>query len=239
MRLRDVTFATWLRSHRDKDPAERWLRELYPWPVLAQVECDAKSIGRIQSIFYDGAAYEVSLKSVRWQPEHGTFKYRVLVESDGLGWHSRSFADEFAMCGAPDGTFVTVFHTKKEEPLEKIARAFFGRRWGDIKDGSFRTLAVSRFLAASIAGQVAEEAFPEIGLTHYPERAAPRRHSSDARWRKPPLDRLSLLLGGCARVGASERWERVESRRPLLCGHQISVQNRPALGMRGVVNRST
>ena len=168
MRLRYVTFATWLRSHGEKDPDERWLRELYPWPVLAQVDCDAKSVGRTQRIAYDGADYEVTLVSVRWQPQLGTFKYRLLVESDGLGWHSRSFSDEFDMCGTPDGAFVTLFHTKKEEPLEKIAKAFFGRRWGNIKADWFRTLAVSRFLAASIVGQVAEQAFPDVALTHYP-----------------------------------------------------------------------
>jgi hypothetical protein len=91
------------------------------------------------------------------------------VESNGLGWDARSFADEFDMCGAPDGSFVTLFHTKKEEPLEKIARTFFKRRWDDLNEDTFRTLATSRFLAASIAGQVAEEAFQSFSLTHYPQ----------------------------------------------------------------------
>jgi hypothetical protein len=129
VQLRDVSFATWLRSHGEKHPEERWLRELYPWPVLAQVDCDAERVGRMQRIGYDGADYEVTLVSVRWQPQHGTFKYRLLVESYGLGWNSRSFSDEFDMCGSPDGTFVTLFHITKHEPLEKIAQAFFGRRW--------------------------------------------------------------------------------------------------------------
>ncbi|MDA1055212.1 MAG: hypothetical protein O3C40_32725 [Planctomycetota bacterium] len=169
MPLRNVTFANWLRSHGQKDPEERWLRELYPWPVLAQVECAATHVGRAQRIVYDGVEYEVTLKSVRFQPKHDTWKYRLLVESDGLGWHSRSFSDEFDMCGAPDGSFVTLFHAKTEEPLEKIARAFFGRRWGDLSTDSFKTLAVSRFLAASIVGQVAEKAFQAVPLTHYPE----------------------------------------------------------------------
>ncbi|MCX7022839.1 MAG: hypothetical protein NTW26_11335 [bacterium] len=169
MRLRNVTFANWLRNHDQKDPKERWLRELYPWPVLAQVECDANEVGRVQRITYDDVEYDVTLKSVRWQPKHGTYRYRLLVESDGLGWHSRSFSDEFDMCGAPGGTFVTLFHTKKEEPLEKIARAFFGRRWDDLRTDSFKSLAVSRFLAASIVGQVAEQAFQGVALTHYPE----------------------------------------------------------------------
>ena len=56
MRLRDVTFAAWLRSHGEKDPEERWLRELYPWPVLAQVDCDAKNVGvsYLEAILEDG-----------------------------------------------------------------------------------------------------------------------------------------------------------------------------------------
>jgi hypothetical protein len=169
LRLRNVTFANWLQSHGQKDPDERWLRELYPWPVLAQVECDEPHVGRPQRIVYGDVEYEVTLKSVHLQPKHGTYKYRLLVESNGLGWHSRSFSDEFDMCGAPDGSFVTLFHAKTEEPLEKIARAFFGRRWADLSTDSFKTLAVSRFLAASIVGQVAEEAFQTVPLTHYPE----------------------------------------------------------------------
>ncbi len=168
MRLRDVTFDRWLRSHGEKAAEERWLRELYPWPVLAQVDCDAKNVGRAQRIAYDGAHYDVTLVSARWQPPRGTFKYRLRVESDGLGWHSRSFSDEFDMCGTPDGAFVTLFHTKKEEPLEKIAKAFFGRRWDSLGAYSFKSLAVSRFLAASIVAQLVEQAFRDVALTHYP-----------------------------------------------------------------------
>ena len=168
MQLRNVTFNTWLQTHGEKSPRERWLRELYPWPVLAQVECDSDYVNRTQRIYYDDILYEVTLKSVWWQPNHGTFRYRLRVESDGLGWHSRSFSDEFDMCGTPDGAFVTLFHTKKEEPLEKIARAFFGRRWRALTDHSFRSLAVSRFLAASIVAQVVEQAFVDVALTHYP-----------------------------------------------------------------------
>lgn len=169
MRLRNVTFATWLCSHGQKDVHERWLRELYPWPVLAQVECDAAQVGQPQRIVYDGVEFEITLKSVRFQPNHGTYRYRLFVESNGLGWHSRSYADEFDMCGAPDGSFVTLFHAKKEEPLEKIAKAFFKRRWTDLSPAAFKTLVVSRFLAASIAGEVAEEAFQAFSLTHYPQ----------------------------------------------------------------------
>jgi hypothetical protein len=168
VRLRDVTFDTWLQSHGEKDPEERWLRELYPWPVLAQVDCDAKHVARTQRIAYDGADYDVTLVSMQWQPQHETFKYRLRVESDGLGWHSRSFSDEFDLCGTPDGAFVTLFHTKREEPLEKIAKEFFGRRWGNLSAHSFKSLAVSRFLAASIVAQVVEQAFRDVPLTHYP-----------------------------------------------------------------------
>ncbi len=187
MRLRDVTFAKWLRSHGQKDAHERWLRELYPWPVLAQVECDAAQVDRPQRIVYDGAEFEVTLKSIRFQPSHGTYRYRLFVESDGLGWHSRSYADEFDICGAPDGSFVTLFHAKKEEPLEKIASAFFNRRWTDLSPSAFKTLVVSRFLAASIAGEVAGEAFQAFSLKHYPQArligaAVPMLASGDDLW---------------------------------------------------------
>ena len=187
MRLRNVTFAKWLCSHGQKDAHERWLRELYPWPVLAQVECDAAQVDQPQRIVYDGVEFEVTLKSIRFQPKHGTYRYRLFLESNGLGWHSRSYADEFDMCGAPDGSFVTLFHAKKEEPLEKIAKAFFKRRWTDLSPAAFQTLAVSRFLAASIAGEVAEEAFQAFSLTDYPQArligaAAPMLASGDDLW---------------------------------------------------------
>lgn len=100
---------------------ERWLRELYPWPVLAQVECGKELRSVRQRIRYDGAVYEATLRDVEWQPRHGTFRYRVFVESEGLGWHSRPFADEYDMCGTPDGRFVTLFHRRKKEPLERVA----------------------------------------------------------------------------------------------------------------------
>ena len=145
------------------------MRELYPWPVLAQVDCDAKNVGRTQRIAFEGTHYEVTLESAQWQPPPlGTFRYRLRVESDGLGWHARSFSDEFDMCGTSEGAFVTLFHAKRKEPLEKIARAFFGRRWNSLGAQPFRSLAVSRFLAASIVGQVVEQAFPDPALSHYP-----------------------------------------------------------------------
>ena len=163
-----MTFDRWLLSHGGKDIEERWLRELYPWPVLAQVDCDEEYVGRTQRISYDGANYDVTLLWVRWQQTHGTFRHRVRVESDGLGWHARSFSDEFDLCGTSDGAFVTLFHTKKPEPLEKIAKAFFCRRWSNLNAHSFKNLSVSRFLAASIVGEVVEQAFQDSGLTHYP-----------------------------------------------------------------------
>ncbi len=168
MRLRGVSFSSWLRSHAGKKREERWLRELYPWPVLAQVECDKEQRGVPQRIRYGGARYEATLRRVEWQPTHGTFRYRVFVESEGLGWHSRPFADEYDMCGTPDGRFVTLFHRKKKEPLERVARAFFSRRWSDLSRQDFRSLAVSRFLAASIVCQVAERAYRHMRLTDYP-----------------------------------------------------------------------
>lgn len=169
MRLNNVTFTNWLRSHGHKQPEERWLRELYPWPVLAQVDCDAAGIGRTQHILYSGVAYDVTLRSVLWQPQHGTFRYRVRVECEGLGWHARSLSDVYDLCGAPDGSFVTLFHSATEEPLERVARAFFQRRWADLDADSFRSLAVSRFLSACLVTEVAGRAFSGHELTHYPE----------------------------------------------------------------------
>lgn len=171
MRLRGVSFANWLRrpSHADKDPDERWLRELYPWPVLAQVDCGESQVGIPQLIRHDGASYEATIQFARWQPRHGTFKYRVLIESDGLGWHSRAFSDRYDMCGMPDGRFVTVFHTSKKEPLERIARSFFGRRWEELRRRDFRSLAVSRFLAASLVSQLGQQAYGRgRRLEHHP-----------------------------------------------------------------------
>ena len=169
MRLRNVSFENWLRSHHHKVPSEKWLRELYPWPVLAEVDCDRAHVGKLQRITHDGIDFEITLKSVKFQPTHGTYRYRLFVESSGLGWHARSYADELDICGTPEGLFVTLFHTKKEEPLERIARAFFMKRWDVLNPDDFRTLAVSRFLAASIAGQVAEKAIRSFPLTHYPD----------------------------------------------------------------------
>ena len=39
---------SWLRSHGQKAPEERWLRELYPWPVWLRWGCDPQNIGRTQ-----------------------------------------------------------------------------------------------------------------------------------------------------------------------------------------------
>jgi hypothetical protein len=168
VKIRNVSFDVWLRSHGGKTAEERWLRELYPWPVLARVEYDPKKIGHIQKIQYDQVDYDVTLMLVRWQPRQETFRYRIRVDSEGLGWHARSFSDEFDLCAGPDGNFVTLFHSKTEEPLEKIARAFFGRRWGNLRPELFQSLAVSRFLAASIVAHIVECAFSGIELTHYP-----------------------------------------------------------------------
>jgi len=85
-------------------------------------------------------------------------------KSEGLGWHSRSFSDEYDVCYAADGAFVTLFHARKEEALEIIAKAFFNRRWDRLNTGSFKSLAASRFLAASIVSQAAEEAFTEFSI---------------------------------------------------------------------------
>lgn len=170
MRLKGVSFENWLGSHTHKDPEERWLRELYPWPVFAQIECSEEHVDVVQRIEHDGARYDATIQWVRWQPSRGTFRYRVLIESEGLGWHSRAFSDLFDICGTDDGSFVTLFHTKKREPLERIARAFFARRWSNLRPREFKSLAVSRFLAASIVSQVIERAYSgNRELSHHPQ----------------------------------------------------------------------
>lgn len=168
MKLCNVSFATWLSTHRHKDPQERWLRELYPWPVFAQVDCAPELIGVVQKLTHDEQEFEVTLKSIQWQESHGTFRYRMYVETAGLGWHGRALSDTYDLCAAPDGRFVTLFHTKKKEPLEKIARAFFARRWSDISQDEFRSLTVSRFLTASLISGIIEKSNRYRGLQHYP-----------------------------------------------------------------------
>ena len=169
MKLQNVSFAKWLSSHAHKDPQERWLRELYPWPIFAQVDCDPDLIGAVQKLAHDGQKFEVTLRSAQWQEGHGTYRYRMYVESDGLGWHGRALSDTYDLCGAPDGSFVTLFHTKKKEPLEKIARAFFARRWNCISQNEFRSLSVSRFLTATLLSGMVEQSRRYGHLQHYPK----------------------------------------------------------------------
>lgn len=168
MKLKNVSFTKWLSSHEHKDPQERWLRELYPWPIFAQVDCDPELIGAVQELAHDGQKFEVTLKSAQWQEDRGTYRYRMYVESDGLGWHGRALSDTYDLCGAPDGSFVTLFHTKKKEPLEKIARAFFSRRWNNISQNEFRSLSVSRFLTATLLSEMVEQSRRYGHLQHYP-----------------------------------------------------------------------
>jgi hypothetical protein len=187
MRLNDVSFRAWLRTHSHKPAEERWLRELYPWPVLAQVDVGQDMIDRVQRVVHDEVAYEVTLGSIKWQSSHGTFRYRLTVESPGLGWHARSFSDTYDMCGGPDGQFVTLFNRRNREPLERIARAFFAQRWNDIDAKEIRSLAASRYLGACIASEVAREAYEDANLVHYPASrvsggAAPMLALDDTLW---------------------------------------------------------
>src|SRR5260370_23273908 len=186
VRLRNVTFSNWVRSHSDKHHKERWLREWSPGPILAKVDCDPSCIGQSQPIPYDGVDFDVTLKSVQFQVARGTYRYRLFVESSGLGWHARSYSDEYDMCGSSDGNFVTVFHNKKEEPLEKIAKAFFSRQWNKLNPKTIKTLTVSRFLAATIAGEVAQLSYPKTALVHYPLArlfgAAPMLAEGESMW---------------------------------------------------------
>ncbi len=168
MQIRNISFDSWLRSHQHKKPKERWLRELYPWPVFGKIACGKSWIDVPQSIVHDGVVYVATLRSAKWQPSHGTYRYRLHLLSKGLGWHARSFDDKFDLCATRDGQFVTLFHCNKQEPLERIARAFFSRRWDLLKSLEYRSLAVSRFLAASLGVEVALRVYEDTPLTHYP-----------------------------------------------------------------------
>ena len=134
MKLRNVNFDTWLRSHSNKEPKERWLRELYPWPVFAQVEYDEAFRDRPQRISHDGVDYDVTLKSVHWQ-QRGTYQYRLRVESDGLGWHSRAFADDFALCASPDGAFRNSVPYKEGRTTRKDRQTILQPTLGELKHG--------------------------------------------------------------------------------------------------------
>lgn len=168
MKLKGVTFDNWIRSHGGKDRTERWLRELYPWPVIAQIEFGEEYLHARQIVNHDHASYEIILQDLEWQRSRRTFKYRVYVESDGLGWHSRPYSDTYDVCATKDARFLTIFHTKKKEPLERVARSFYARRWADLSATHFKSLAVSRFLAASIVSRVAESVYRDLELSYYP-----------------------------------------------------------------------
>lgn len=63
---------------------------------------------------------------------------------------------------------MTLFHAKRYERLEKIARAFFGRRWEAIDPEVAQTLAVSRFLSAALVATMLEDAFGRDKLSYHP-----------------------------------------------------------------------
>jgi hypothetical protein len=111
MKLLDLTFDRWAASHRAKPARERWLRELYPWPVLAEVDYGEAMVGRHQRLWHQGVTYEVTVTDVRWQPGRGTFRYRIRIACDGPGWNAGSRDDPFYVCARPDGSFVTLFDT--------------------------------------------------------------------------------------------------------------------------------
>ena len=169
MKLTNLNFKTWLASpsHKSKFNEERWLRELYPWPVLAEVEFDSENIDIPQKITYDDVEHFVTLHSIRLQ-NRGTYRCRLEVDSEGFGWHARSWSDRFDVCYSPEGDFVTLFHVKNKEPLEKIAKAFFQGRFEDMERHDYKRLGVSRFLSACLVTDVALASFPENELEHYP-----------------------------------------------------------------------
>lgn len=168
MKLRDVTFERWMASHPEKPARERWLRELYPWPVIAEIDYAEDLVGSHQYVRHDGVDYDVMLTDVRWQPERGTFRFAIRIVCDGLGWNARSFDDPFHVCARPDGSFVTLFHANKYERLEKVARAFFDRRWEAIDPEVAQTLAVSRFLSAALVSTMLEDAYGRDNLSYHP-----------------------------------------------------------------------
>lgn len=113
MKLHDVSFDRWITGHPHKPSRDRWQRELFPWPVIAEVDYSEGMVGRHQHLWHDGVAYEVTLTRIRWQPARGTFRYVVRIACDGQGWSARSLDDPFCVCARPDGSFVTLFHASK------------------------------------------------------------------------------------------------------------------------------
>ena len=63
-----------------------------------------------------------------------SLRWSQLYSHSAVGSH-----DRYDMCGRSDGKFVTLFHTRKREPLERIARAFFARRWSDLDPAKFKS----------------------------------------------------------------------------------------------------
>jgi hypothetical protein len=173
LKVLKVSYANWAANHPKKAHDEKWRRELYPWPVLDQVECESKNINCTRIIVHDDVAYHVTLKSKIWKTEHKTYNYTIFVESDGINWQSRPYSDEFVLCKERDGSFRTLFHSARngEEPLERIADAFFNRRFKQFNSKSFKQLSVSRFLAASIVRAVLTKYYEDINgvkLIDYP-----------------------------------------------------------------------
>jgi hypothetical protein len=174
MKLRDVTFERWIATsaHAGKPSRERWRRELYPWPVIADVDYSEDLVGIPQHIRHDGADYLVTLRGTRYQPDRGTWVYSIHVACDGLGWNARSYDDPFSVLASPDGRFVTLFR-RGNDPLEKLGRAFFARRWEAVDAALAQTLSASRYLSAALIGEMLEDAYghrellsPTSSLTH-------------------------------------------------------------------------
>lgn len=168
MKLYGLTFENWLMSHTRKSQDERWLRELYPWPVFAKVDFDRNLMNVVQKICHDDVEYRVTIETMRWQPEHGTSKFAVLVQSEGLGWHSRAFDDRYYVCARPDGEFVTLFHSDGTEPLERVARRFFGRQWDALDPEKVSSLSTSRFLSACLVSRMADRIYEQAGAQQKP-----------------------------------------------------------------------
>jgi hypothetical protein len=85
MKLRDVTFERWVATseHSGKPSRERWRRELYPWPVIADVDYSSDLVGIPQYIRHDGADYLVALTET---PVPAEERHLGLFDPRGLRW---------------------------------------------------------------------------------------------------------------------------------------------------------
>ena len=131
---------------------------------------DAKHLGRAQRIIYDGVEYHVTLKSVRWQPRQRHLQVSAAGGVGGSRDGTRARGVMSSTCAVlPTGPLSPCSTRGKRSHSRRSPKPSSGEDGETSGPDSLRSLAVSRFLAASIVGQVAEQAFlSTCDSTHYP-----------------------------------------------------------------------